>query len=476
MCGVTTLPQRLDRRSVDHAKHFVLDTNVLLHNPNALFAFDDNCVVIPFPVIEELDKFKKSSDDVGRHARQVIRHLDGLRSRGKLSEGVQWNGHGGLIKVDLGEHERPQALLEETPDNIIIAVAWHYHTAGRKTVFISKDINARIKSDTLGIVTQDFEAQKVDADRLYTGYVELQADSPTIDTLYSRKQLPIAELQKFFDADDSVRTIDEDDTPAVYANEFVILRGGTDESHTGLSRRPGDAEHIVPITAPRRPVFGVVSRNVQQTMALDLLLDDSVRMVTILGTAGSGKTLLALAAGLQKTLNETKYDRLLVARPIMPMGRDIGYLPGDVDDKLSAWMQPIFDNLTYLFSTRGAGSQHAESKTVEQRIEALLESGQVALEPLTYIRGRSIPNQYMIVDEAQNLTPHEVKTIASRVGEGTKLVLTGDIAQIDNPYLDSSSNGLSYAVEQLKGNGIIGHIMLEKSERSHLASLIVEKL
>ncbi len=465
--------------TVSATKHFVLDTNVLLHNPNALFAFHDNCVVIPFPVIEELDKFKKATDDVGRHARQVIRHLDSLRNRGKLSEGVEWNGHGGQIKVDLGEYERPPALHDDTPDNAIISVAWAYLRADRRTVFISKDINARIKSDTLGITTQDFEAQKVDADRLYTGYIEMQADSPTIDAMYSRKELALDELKQFVDPpkEDPTHELAHDpDEPVVFANQFVILRGGTDESHTGLARRAGDAEHIVPVAAPRRPVFGVVSRNVQQTMALDLLLDDSVRLVTILGTAGSGKTLLALAAALQKTLNETKYDRVLVARPIMPMGRDIGYLPGDIDEKLAAWMQPIFDNLTYLFSTRGAGSQHAESKTVEQRIKALTDSGQVALEPLTYIRGRSIPNQFMIVDEAQNLTPHEVKTIASRVGDGTKLVLTGDIVQIDNPYLDSSSNGLSYAVEQLKNQSIVGHIMLEKSERSALASLVVDRL
>jgi PhoH-like ATPase len=219
-----------------------------------------------------------------------------------------------------------------------------------------------------------------------------------------------------------------------------------------------------------------MARNVQQTMALDLLLDDDIKLVTLLGTAGTGKTLLALAAGMLKTINEQRYDRMLVARPIMPLGRDIGYLPGDVEDKLTAWMQPIFDNLTYLLSTRGGGPQHAESKTPEQRIKALLGDGQVVLEPLTYIRGRSIPNQFMIVDEAQNLTPHEVKTIASRVGEGTKLILTGDVRQIDNPYLDSSSNGLSYLVEAMKGVGIVGHIMLAKSERSELASLIAERL
>jgi PhoH-like ATPase len=219
-----------------------------------------------------------------------------------------------------------------------------------------------------------------------------------------------------------------------------------------------------------------MARNVQQTMALDLLLDDEVKLITLLGTAGSGKTLLALAAGMTKVFTEKRYDKLLVARPIMPMGRDIGYLPGDKDEKLAAWMQPIFDNLEYLMSTRGSGSQHADSKPVDSRINAYMDTGQLVLEPLTYIRGRSIPHQFIIVDEAQNLTPHEVKTIVSRVGEGTKIVLTGDVAQIDNPYLDGSSNGLSYMVERLKGNALVGHVTLAKSERSDLASLAAEKL
>jgi PhoH-like ATPase len=211
-------------------------------------------------------------------------------------------------------------------------------------------------------------------------------------------------------------------------------------------------------------------------MALDLLLDDEVKLLTLLGSAGTGKTLLALAAGMTKVITEQRYDKLLVARPIMPMGKDIGYLPGDKDEKLSAWMQPIFDNLTYLMSTRGAGLQHADSKPTEQRVQALMDAGQLVLEPLTYIRGRSIPHQFIIVDEAQNLTPHEVKTIVSRVGEGTKIILTGDIGQIDNPYLDASSNGLSYCVERLKGQALVGHVTLARSERSELASLAAAKL
>jgi len=331
-------------------------------------------------------------------------------------------------------------------------------------VFVSKDINARIKADTMGIKAEDFQNQKVDFEHLYTGYREAVVKGDAIDTLFQNKQLKLP-LEK------------------LYANEFVFLKDENDESHTALSRYRLDLNALVPVRNRRGPVFGIMPRNVQQTMAFDLLMDDSVRLVSLIGSAGTGKTLLAVAAGMTKVLNEQVYQKMLVARPIMPLGRDIGYLPGDKDEKLTAWMQPIFDNMSYLLSNRLAGSgggegqsTHASLSTVEQRIKQLMESGQVILEPLTYIRGRSIPHQFMIVDEAQNLTPHEVKTIASRVGEGTKLVLTGDASQIDNPYLDSSSNGLSYLVERLKGKGIVGHITLAKSERSELASLVTAEL
>lgn len=454
-------------------KYFVLDTNVLLHNPAALFMFDDNEVVIPFTVLQELDKFKKQNDDVGRNCRQVIRHLDALRDRGKLSDGVKWNGHGGTIRVEFAVDDRPKWLREDMPDNRIIGVAWHLKEQGKKAVFISKDINARLKSDALGVQTEDFEAQKVDADRLYSGYLPLSVPGQMIDALYEEKQLPLESIKPMLTG----KTDDGKEVPTpVWGNEFFQLKDQLDESHAGLARLLGDTGHLIPIHGPRKPVFGIIARNVQQTMALDLLLDDDVKLVTLLGTAGTGKTLLAIAAGMQKVVVEHRYDKLLVARPIMPMGRDIGYLPGDKDEKLSAWMQPIFDNLTYLVSTRAVGSQNPESRTLETRVNQFLDSGQIVLEPLTYIRGRSIPHQFIIVDEAQNLTPHEVKTIVSRVGEGTKIVLTGDVGQIDNPYLDSSSNGLSYTVERLKGEPLVGHVTLAKSERSELASLAASRL
>ena len=455
-------------------KTFVLDTNVLLHNPNSLFLFEDNDVVIPFTVLGELDAFKKQNDDVGRNAREVIRHLDHLREKGHLAEGVQWNGHGGTIRVAFAEDVRPKWLTDDAPDNRIISVAWALQQDKTKhVVFISKDINCRLKSDALGITTEDFEAQKVDADRLYSGFVNLKVPGEIIDSLYEEKQVELDKLKSYLTTNNAEG---QSTTIELFGNQFVQLLDADDSSHSGLSRRLADTDHLIPVHPPRRPTFGIMPRNVQQTMALDLLLDDDVKLVTLLGGAGTGKTLLALAAGMHKSLNEERYDKLLVARPIMPMGRDIGYLPGSKDEKLSAWMQPIFDNMSYLLSTRGVGSQHAESKKPEARMESYISSGQVVLEPLTYIRGRSIPNQFMIVDEAQNLTPHEVKTIVSRAGEGTKIILTGDIGQIDNPYLDSSSNGLSFMVERLKGHALVGHITLAKSERSELASLAAAKL
>lgn len=455
-------------------KHFVLDTNVLLHNPNALFVFEEHEVIIPFPVIEELDRLKRSDDDIGRNARQCIRYLDQLRTLGRLTDGVEWGAvrptalKSGRVRIDAQDHTRPPLLAEPTADNRIISSAWALNEQGVHAVFVSKDLNARIKSDALNIITEDFENQKVDADRLYTGYESITVTSNLIDELYAERMLAVEKLDEFMVeelADGSTRRRD------LTANEYLVLRDLEDESHTGLARRLADTDHLIPVTAPRKPTFGIMPRNVQQTMAMDLLLDDEIQLVTLLGTAGTGKTLLAVAAGMAKVFSEERYDKLLVARPIMPMGRDIGYLPGDKDEKLTAWMQPIFDNLSYLLSTRGSPMQSPESHTTEQRIQKLLADGRLVLEPLTYIRGRSIPHQFIIVDEAQNLTPHEVKTIISRVGERTKIVLTGDIGQIDNPYLDSSSNGLSYAVEKMKGIGMVGHVTLTRSERSELASL-----
>ena len=466
---------------------FVLDTNVILHNPDAIFVFKEHHVVIPYMVIEELDKMKRKDDDLGRNARACIRHLDRLRVMGHLAEGIEWGkvphlpragmavgpgGKTGTIRIDMADYERPAAIAADVPDNYIIAVAWHLKQRGVPVVFVTKDLSARIKSDALGIRTEDFQNQKVDADRLYTGYLTATADGALIDELYRDRLLSMDRISEVL----SATTEDgEQYERELLANQYIVLRDKDDENHTGLARRLSDTDHVIPVTGPRKAVSGLMARNVQQTMALDMLLDDDIKLVTLLGSAGTGKTLLAIAAGMSKVFTEERFDKLLVARPIMPLGRDIGYLPGDKDEKLTAWMQPIFDNLGYLLSTRGANLT-ADSQSTEQRIGKLMADGKLVLEPLTYIRGRSIAHQFMIVDEAQNLTPHEVKTIASRVGEGTKLVLTGDIHQIDNPYLDQSSNGLSYTTEKMKGVRLFGHVTLAKSERSELASLAASRL
>ncbi len=467
--AVSSAERRETWPSASPRKAFVLDTNVLLHNPAALFAFKGHEVVIPLTVVEELDKFKKSSDDVGRHAREVIRQLDRLRTVGRLKDGVPWNEDGGRIRVAFYPEEDPGAAA--TPDDRILRVAVKLREEGWTVVFISKDMNVRLKSDALGLPTEDFEAQKVNFHALYQGYVRLGVAGDLIDTLYRDQWLPVEQLQPYLfeeAADGGWVPVD------LFANESVHLTNALQPSQTGLARCSPDGEGLEPIRGVRKPVFGIMPRNLQQTMALDLLLDDAVELVTLHGTAGTGKTLLALAAGLQKMLQEQRYHKLLVARPIMPVGRDLGYLPGTKEAKLGAWMQPIFDNLDYLFSSRTAGE--GLSLGPDQEIDRLHNDGQLALESLTYIRGRSIPHQFVVVDEAQNLTPHEVKTIVSRVGEGTKIVLTGDVLQIDNPYLDSSSNGLSYMAERLKGQPRVGHVTLDKSERSALASVAAELL
>ncbi len=455
-------------------KHFVLDTNVLLHNPNAIYKFEEHEVVIPLTVIEELDHFKKNNDETGRNARAVIRALDKLRAKGPLFEGVVWNEQGGAIRIDRADTTLKFGLDFDKADNRILSVAHALHARGLTTVFITKDINARVKGDALGIPSEDFEHDHVDTDWLYTGYVQMKVPGTIIDDLYNERQLALSAIEGRAVLLSNGAEVDEIEA---IPNQFVVLQNQDDPSHTGLARILADTGHLIPVTGPRKPVYGVMARNLEQTMALDLLLDDEIKLISLIGPAGTGKTLLALAAGLQKTLKEERYDKMLTARPIMPLGRDIGYLPGDKDEKLSMWMQPVFDNLAYLLSTRGTHSREdADSKSAEQRMDHLMATGKVILEPLTYIRGRSLPHQFFVVDEAQNLSPHEVKTIVSRVGDGTKIVMCGDILQIDNPYLDSASNGLSHLIERMKGQRIAGHVTLTKTERSDLASLAAEVL
>jgi PhoH-like ATPase len=434
------------------AKHFVLDTNVLLHNPESINSFGDNYVVLPMTVIEELDKFKRGNDELGRNARQVIRRLDQLRTLGTLKDGVPLTG-GGMLKIALEEKSVPGTFLDMSiPDNRVLAIAMNLVAKKKKVIFVSKDINARLKADALGIEVMDFEQQKCDFDTLYTGWRELLVAGEVIDSFYREKVLTLAEGD-------------------FLVNEFIILKDQANPKHTGFGRAVGKAS-LIHLESSRESTWHIRARSKEQRMALELLLDPQINLVSLMGRAGTGKTLLALAAGLQCVLENKIFDKLLVSRPIMPMGRDIGYLPGTKDEKLSLWMQPIFDNLTYLMRMN---HDFAEG-TIQNRVDQLMKNEKLELEALTYIRGRSIPDQFMIIDEAQNLTPHEVKTIVSRAGENTKIVLTGDPNQIDNPYLDASSNGLAYVVEKLKGQTLYGHVTLTKSERSPLSAIAADFL
>jgi len=440
-------------------KIFVLDTNVLLHSADSIEGFADNIVVLPMAVIEELDKFKSRNDELGRNSRHVIRRIDALRQAGNLRDGVPLR-EGGMLRIVTWKRQPDDTGLDvDVPDNRILRVAYSlFRERDQKehpVIFVSKDINARLKADALGIEAQDFEKQKINFDDLYTGYSEATVSTAAVDEFYKAESYTIPGV-------------------GTYPNEFVLLRDETNEKHTALGRvqKPGTLVHL---SSKSERVWNIKPRSKEQRMALELLMDPSVQLVTLVGQAGTGKTLLALAAALQCTVRHQQYDRILVSRPIVPLGKDIGYLPGAKEEKLSHWMQPIFDNLTYLMRN-GRGEEDEPAASVQSRIDELFDDDIIDLEALTYIRGRSIPRQYVVVDEAQNLTPHEVKTIVSRAGENTKMVLTGDPYQIDNPYLDSASNGLTYAAERLKEQAVHGHITLRKSERSNLAAVAAEFL
>jgi PhoH-like ATPase len=434
-------------------KTFVLDTNVLLHNSTAITSFGDNTVLLPMTVLEELDKFKKNNDELGRNARRVIRTLDRLRTLGSLGKGVRMD-NGGTLRITLNRPARGNGsgLDPVVPDNRIIATAHALKQSGERVIFVSKDINARLKADALGIEVKDFEKERCDPDTLYTGWRELQVSPAVVNAFYQNDLTALEDV-------------------SLLANEFVHLRDRQDPRHSGIGRAV-DEHHIARLDPANKTVWQIEARSREQRMALELLMDPKVVLVTLIGQAGTGKTLLALAAGLANTLGSDRYEQMLVSRPVIPLGRDIGFLPGSKDEKLKLWMQPIFDNLSFLMAL----GQGKKDNLGRQTVQDLLKGGRIELEALTYIRGRSISDRYVIVDEAQNLTPHEVKTIISRAGDGTKMVLTGDPEQIDNPYLDAESNGLSYAVERLKGHAICGHVTLTKAERSPLSSLAADYL
>jgi PhoH-like ATPase len=426
-------------------KNYIIDTNVLLHDPGSLHSFQDNIVVVPIYVIEEVDHFKKEASELGRNAREVSRVLDKYRKRGNLARGVELEG-GGALKVVLDE-QNPLECLQAAPgsvDNALLALAVRLRDADGETpvILVTKDTNLRIKADALGIRSEDYETDRVRPSELYRGAADLLLSADEVRSLRQGGPLP-APPEEYF------------------PNEYVWIREEGEGPLSALARLSPDCRELRPLRALPRPLMGVQPKNREQHFAVDALLDPEISLVTLMGKAGTGKTILAIAAGLHQVEELGVYGRLLISRPVFPMGHDLGFLPGEVEEKLNPWMQPIFDNLEFVL-------EHQRGRKAAT-VAKLVSSGIVGIEPITYIRGRSIPGQYLVVDEAQNLTPLEVKTIMTRVGEGTKIVLTGDLHQIDNPYVDASSNGFNYLVQKFRPEPMAAHVELMKGERSPLA-------
>ena len=461
-------------------KIFVLDTNVLIHDPQALFSFTGAHVVIPATVLEELDQFKGEGTERGRNAREAIRKLDQMRGQGSLREGVTLEDGGTLQIVFYDE-----TLLKKTPliataggDNEILLTALSLQQQGYTVTFISKDLNARVKADALGLVTEDYTKEHINEKEFYQGWLQIS--------------VPAVEFKREFPT--QLTGLAKDGL--VKRNEFVLAESNNNPTNYRVFRYLG-GEKFKPITSPNLN-WPITPRNPQQLMALDLLLNPDVQFVCLFGPAGTGKTVLALLAALHELFINKNYDRLIISRPVVPLGRDIGFLPGTVAEKLHSWMMPIYDNMQYIMHTINKsrpqqqddednhnGNRKQKGKKVAHKhkkqshgltFDDLLHQGKISMEAITYMRGRTIPYQLILIDEAQNLTPHEIKTLVTRVGEGSKIILTGDPYQIDSPYLDFSSNGLVVASERFKGQPIFGSVYLPTSERSELSRLAGELL
>lgn len=430
-------------------KVFVLDTNVLLHDPESPLKFPKQHIVIPLTVLEELDKMKRMPSDLGKNARAALRFFDSLTKigTGNLYSGVTLSNETVIrIALDIKTNYSANFSLAVN-DNKIIMAAFLLHEKGDKVVFVSKDIAARIKAEAIGLQAQDYENLKYAYSSLYSGIRKIELEKSEIDHFYKDNILHLDSSLNF------------------YPNEYVVM---TSPEHSSAVGKYNPQKKCIEPLLKSNILWGIKPRNLEQRCAIDLLLRDDIKLVTLLGPAGTGKTLLALASGLRKVFDESVYSRILVSRPIMPLGRDIGYLPGTKEEKLFNWMQPIYDNLEFL--CEGSSGEHQET------YKWVLDSKKIEMEAVTYIRGRSLPKMYIIIDEAQNLTPHEIKTIISRAGEDTKVILTGDPTQIDNPYLDQDSNGLCYVVGKFCDHKLYGHIFLEKTERSELAALAAHVL
>lgn len=428
-------------------KNFVIDTNVLLHDPEAFLKFPKSTVVLPLAVIEELDNMKRFHDDIGKNARLVIRLLDGLKSlgTGDLHSGVKLeNGASVRVQMQLRGEFPPDnfSFSASSNSNRIILAAYNLQQQGETVIFISKDFAMRVKAEAAGLIAENYEYLKFSFDDVYRGIRKIEMEKAQIDLFYKDGALS-TEIKDF------------------YPNEYCLLT--SPEHSSAVAKYQPQTQKLVSLLKINQPIWGITALNVEQKCAMDLLLRDDVKLITLIGQAGTGKTLMALACGLRKVFDEGVYNKILVSRPIVPLGKDIGYLPGLKEEKLFHWMQPIYDNLEFLCNSTGTEPN--------ETLRWVTESKRLEMEAVTYIRGRSLPKVFMIIDEAQNLTPHELKTVVSRAGEGTKVILTGDPTQIDNPYLDKDSNGLTYIVGKFKDHKLFGHIYLDRTERSELAAL-----
>ncbi len=434
-------------------KTFVIDTNVLVHDPLSITKFKQNDIVIALPVLEELDSLKRYSDEVGKNAREVIRYIDSL----KPDKGSDFQSG-----IEIPEGPKVRIHLEAKPDkldgfplpldrssNKILWVAYLLKKRGESVVIVSKDFVTRVKAEAMDLESEDYENLKVSYEKMYRGLRKVEVHKRDIDLFYKDGFLP--PMQEAF-----------------RPNEYVLLT--SPENSSAVCKYSDKTKRLEPLLPLNRDIWGIQPLNVEQRCAIDMLLREDIQLVTLIGPAGTGKTLMALACGMRRVFDDSIYSKILISRPIVPLGKDIGYLPGTKEEKLYHWMQPIYDNLEFLCATANGEGNGAAT------LEFIMESKKIEMEAVTYIRGRSLPKMYMIIDEAQNLTPHEVKTIISRAGKGTKVILTGDSTQIDNPYLDKDSNGLTYIVGKFKDQPIYGHMFLERTERSELASIAAELL
>jgi len=439
---------------MSHKKIYVLDTSVYLTNADCIYAFKNHDICVPLKVFEEIDKHKKRQDVVGLQARKIIRIWDEMRGRGSISEGIRIRKGLGIIKAisatGITQKDFPCDLDIGIPDHLIMATALKIENeTNKKVVLVSRDINMRVIADAIGLESEDFQNHQIvdNSESIYTGCSFILVDDQLIDQFYEKKNVYLKNRNLF-------------------SNQYVMMVSNANEKKSALARFTTEANPLQQIMPAKNKVWGIKPRNKEQSFLLDALMDPKIEIITAIGKAGSGKTICAIAAGLEQTIDETtsRYSRIIVSRPVQPLGKDIGFLPGTMEEKMSPWLMPIQDNLQFLMGND------------KLTLDIYLQRGTIEIEALTYIRGRSISNAFMIIDEAQNLTTHELKTIITRVGEGTKIVLTGDVEQIDNVYIDATTNGLTHAVEKFKKFELASHVTLNKGERSKVATFAAENL